>query len=84
MNEEDLRIGLVGRARLEYIKENRPAFYTQLVESGELEEYLRKVEREDREMEARITRQAKERDQALSDTQAAMMAREFMMYKDLD
>ena len=84
MNEENLRIGMLGRARLEYIKENRPTFYAELVESGELEEYLQRVEREDGGMEARITRQAKEKDPTLSDAQAAMMAREFMMYKDLD
>lgn len=84
MNEGDLRIGMLGRARLEYIKENRPTLYRELVESGELEEYLQRVEREDNDMEARITRQAKEKNPALTDAQAAMMAREFMMYKDSD
>ncbi len=77
MNEEELRIGLVGRARLEYIKEHQPTFYAELVRSGELEEYLRQTEREDMEMEARITRQAKQKDPTLSDAQAEMQAREF-------
>lgn len=82
MNENELRIGMLGRARLEYIKENRPTFYAELVESGTLEEYLQQVERDDRELEARITRQAKEKDPTQTDAQAEMMAREFMMYRD--
>lgn len=84
MNEDKLRIGAIGRARLEYIKEHRPKLYLELLATGEMEEYLQCWERDGCDMEARITRQAKEKDPSLSDTQAEMMAREFMMYKDLD
>lgn len=84
MNEDELRIGVIGRARLEYIKEHRPGLYRELLDTGELEEYLQRIEGEGDELEARIARQAKEKDPTLSDAQAEMMAREFMMYKGLD
>lgn len=79
MNDGNMRIGLIGRARLAYIKEHRRRLYLELLATGELEEYLQRVESDQGGLYDRIF-QAEKNSGNSTDAQAAMIAREVSMY----
>ncbi len=62
LDEADIRpIGIWGRKHLCYIKEYRPALYTDLLTSGKLSSYLAEVDNRAKEMLGRLVNQMAEK-----------------------
>ena len=62
LDEANIRpIGIWGRKHLRYIKEYRPALYTDLLTSGKLSSYLEEVDNRAKEMLGRLVNQITEK-----------------------